>query len=66
MPKPKQTKEEVVANKMLELVKDVTLNLDEVGESVADNSPAILYNRLEVVMETARDRKESGYIRDWA
>jgi hypothetical protein len=61
MRKNKVTKEEAVANKIISMVEDVTLDLDNVGEYVADNSPSVLYNRLEVVMESAKERKENVY-----
>jgi hypothetical protein len=61
MSRNRKTKEEVVANKIIDMVSDVTLDLDNVGEYVADNSPSVLYNRLEVVMESARERKENVY-----
>jgi hypothetical protein len=54
----RKTKEELIANKMIDLVQDVTLNLDEVGVNVAMNSPNVLYNRLEVVMESAKESRE--------
>lgn len=57
----KKSKEELVANKMIDLVKDVTLDLVEVGANISYNSSSLLYNRLEVVFDTAKDTKENDY-----
>ena len=57
----KKSKEEIVANKMIDLVKDVTLDLVEVGTNISYNSSSLLYNRLEVVFDTAKDTKENDY-----
>lgn len=54
------TKEERVAIKLSESVSDVTLDLDEVGRALA-TSPTILADRLQVVMESAREEKQGIY-----
>lgn len=57
----KLSKEEKVANQMIAIVQDITLDLVDVGENIADNSSSLLYNRLEVIFDTARGRKEDDY-----
>lgn len=55
------TKEERVAKSLIELVNDFTLDLDAVGRYVAEQSPSVLYNRLDVVADSARYKKEEMY-----
>lgn len=55
------TKEEKVAMKLTESVSDLTLNLDEVGRQMA-TSPTVLVDRLQVVMEAAREEKDDRHI----
>jgi hypothetical protein len=50
------TKEEKVATKLTDTMADLTLNLDEVGRQMA-TSPTILVDRLQIVMEAAREEK---------
>lgn len=54
------TKEERVAIKLSESVADVTLDLDQVGRALA-TSPTILADRLQVVIESAREEKQGNY-----
>ena len=60
-----RTKEEKVAQKMLEAVADLTLNLDEVGREIATTKPVVLYNRFITIAEAAEDtmdkRKDIRY-----
>ena len=58
-----KTKEEVVARKLSDMVSDVTLDLDEVGRYMAINTPTLLANRLDVIIESARFEKEAQYDR---
>jgi hypothetical protein len=60
----KQTQEERVAKQLTDIVKDLTLDLDEVGRYMATNFPTILANRLDVVIESARYEKENQYDRE--
>lgn len=55
------TKEGRTAEKMAELVNDLTLNLDMVGIYLADLTSSILYNRLFQVFDSARTQKEYKY-----
>jgi hypothetical protein len=54
----KATKEEKVAKSMLDLVNDLTLDLDSVGRYVGEQAPTVLYNRLDTVIDSARYTKE--------
>jgi len=53
-----KTKEEKVASSLIELVNDFTLDLDAVGKYVAEQSNTVLYNRLDIVSDSARFEKE--------
>jgi hypothetical protein len=57
----RNTKEGRTAEKMAELVNDLTLNLDMVGIYLADLTSSILYNRLYQVFDSARKQKEYKY-----
>ena len=57
------TKDERVAKSLIELVNDFTLDLDSVGRYVAEQSPSVLYNRLDVVADSAKQTKEEIYDR---
>jgi hypothetical protein len=52
------TREEKVAKTMVELVNDFTLDLDSVGRYVGEQAHSVLYNRLDTVIDSARDTKE--------
>lgn len=54
------TKEQKIAKQMTELVGDVTLDLDDIGKSIANANPTISYNRMVLIIEAAIDEKESG------
>ena len=51
------SKEERVAKKMLSLVNDVTVDLDELGKAIAKAEPTIMYNRFILIAEAAADEK---------
>jgi hypothetical protein len=57
----RNTKEGRTAEKLAELVNDLTLNLDMVGIYLADLTSSILYNRLYQVFDSARKQKEYKY-----
>jgi chorismate mutase len=57
------TREEKVAQKLIELVNDFTLDLDTVGRYVAEQSHSVLYNRLDTVLDSAQYEKEQLYDR---
>ena len=52
------TLEEKVAKNMIELVNDFTLDLDAVGRYVGEQASVVLYNRLDVIIDSARYAKE--------
>lgn len=52
------TKEEKVAKTMVELVTDLTLDLDQVGKYVGEQATTVIYNRLDTVLDSARETKE--------
>jgi len=52
------TKEEKVARDMIELVNDLSLDLDNVGRYIGEQASTVLYNRLDLVIDLARDTKE--------
>ena len=60
-----KTKEERVAQKMLEAVADLTLDLDEVGREIAMTKPVVLYNRFITIADAAEEaidkKNEIGY-----
>lgn len=60
-----RSKEQKVAEKMLEAVADLTLDLDEVGREIALTKPVVLYNRFITIADSASDtidkKKEIGY-----
>ena len=62
-----RSKEQKVAEKMLEAVADLTLDLDEVGREIALTKPVVLYNRFITIADAASDtidkQKEIGYNR---
>lgn len=57
------TKEEKVAKQLSNLVSDVTLDLDGVGKALA-YEPTVLSNRLDIVVESAREAKEETWQRN--
>lgn len=52
------TNEEKEANKLAEILSDLRLDLELVGAYFAQNVGSTLYNRLQVVYETAQEIKE--------
>jgi hypothetical protein len=60
MRKLQLTKEHKVAKKITELVSDVTLDLDEVGKTIANAQPTVTYNRVILVAEAAIEEKKNA------
>lgn len=52
------TKNEKTAVKIAELLNDVTLDLDQVGQYLGRLAPTISYNRLMIIAEAAEWEKE--------
>lgn len=54
------TKNEKTAVKIAELLNDVTLDLDQVGQYLGRLAPTISYNRLMIIAEAAEWEKEQA------
>ena len=52
------TEEEKVANKLGNMVSDLRVDLELVGEYLAKSQPYVVYNRLQVIAESAKETKE--------
>jgi len=61
MAKSQRTKEGKVATSIVQSVNDFDLDLDSVGMYIAQLSSSTLYNRLDTVMESARENKIYDY-----
>lgn len=55
----KITEEDRVARRLSKLVNDVSLDLDEIGKSLAYTSPTVTINRLSTIVESAIWERES-------
>ena len=58
MTKRGMSKNEMTAVKIAELLNDVTLDLDQVGQYLGRLAPTISYNRLMIIAESAEWEKE--------
>lgn len=52
------TDEEKVANKLGNTISDLRVDLELVGEYLAKSQPNVVYNRLQVIAESAKETKE--------
>jgi hypothetical protein len=52
------TEEEKVAVKLGNMVSDLRVDLELVGEYLAKSQPYVVYNRLQVIAESAKETKE--------
>lgn len=52
------TDEEKVATKIGNVVADLRVDLELVGEYIAKSQPYVVYNRLQVIAESAKETKE--------
>jgi hypothetical protein len=52
------TDEEKIANKMGNIIADLRVDLELVGEYLAKSQPYVVYNRLQVIAESAKETKE--------
>lgn len=59
--KSSRTKEGKIAVNIVQSVNDFDLDLDSVGMYIAQVSSSTLYNRLDTVMESAREHKHYDY-----
>lgn len=59
------TEEEKVANKIGDMVSDLRVDLELVGDYLAKSQPYVVYNRLQVIAESAKETKEgTNYARN--
>lgn len=61
--KYKLTQEDKLAQQLLKSVDNLSVDLDQVGIVIAQIAPSVLFNRLEVILESAREEKERLYVR---
>lgn len=61
--KYKPTQEDKTAQMLVGSVDNLSLDLDQVGVKIARIAPNVLFNRLEVIVESAREEKEKLYER---
>lgn len=52
------TEEEKVAKNIGDVVSDLRVDLERVGEYIANSQPYVVYNRLQVIAESAKETKE--------
>lgn len=52
------TAEEKVANKLGNEISDLRVDLELVGQYLAQSQPYVVYNRLQVIAESAKETKE--------
>jgi hypothetical protein len=59
------TAEEKVANKLGNEISDLRVDLELVGQYIAQSQPNVVYNRLQVIAESAKETKEgTNYARN--
>lgn len=52
------TEEEKVAKNIGDVVSDLRVDLERVGEYIAVSQPNVVYNRIQVIAESAKETKE--------
>lgn len=52
------TEEEKVAKNIGDVVSDLRVDLERVGEYIATSQPYVVYNRIQVIAEAAKETKE--------
>lgn len=57
------TKEEREVNKLANILSDLRLDLEMMGYYLAMNVSSVVYNRLQIISETAKENKEKDYDR---
>lgn len=59
------TEEEKVAKNIGDVVSDLRVDLERVGEYIAVSQPNVVYNRIQVIAESAKETKEgTNYARN--
>lgn len=64
MARARLTNEEKVAKVIVYAVNDLTLDLEEVGEHIAEIANTVLYNRLQVIFEVAEEEVQNAKSHD--
>lgn len=59
------TEAEKVAKKIVDMINDLTLDLDEVGSSIAHYARKVSLNRLKVILESAEYEIEQAHNRHY-
>lgn len=54
------TKEQRIAKQIVDVTNDVTLDLDDIGRTIANAHPTMSYNRFILIAESAVDEKENA------
>lgn len=60
-----RTDEEKVARQISNLISSVSLDLDEIGIALATANPNVSYRRLQIIIESAEQEKESYNVADY-
>ena len=55
----KLSEEDKAAKKLIDIVSDIRLDLDEIGYQFAKNVGSVLYNRFVVIADSAEEEKEN-------
>lgn len=55
------TREQRIAKQIVELTNDVTLDLDDVGKTIANAHPTMSYNRIILIAESAVEEKQTAH-----
>ena len=63
MRKHLETKEEKQVRKLADILSDLRLDLEMVGYYLAINVSSVVYNRFQIISETAKEVKEKDYDR---
>jgi hypothetical protein len=63
MRKHLETKEEKQVRKLADILSDLRLDLEMVGYYLAMNVSSVVYNRFQIISETAKEVKEKDYDR---
>jgi len=61
MRKHLETKEEKQVKRLADILADLRLDLEMVGYYLAMNVSSVVYNRFQVISETAKEIKENDY-----
>lgn len=54
-----QTKEQRLAKQIVDITNDVSLDLDDIGKTIANAHPTVSYNRFILIAESAVEEKKN-------